>query len=63
MAATLEYGDWTIRPTDPVPPIPGWQKFAWTYAHKDYDGPEDGRCGCAESPDACKAEIDWREEA
>lgn len=57
-----EYRGYIIEPTDPVPPIPCWRQFAWSYAHKDYDGPEDNRCGHAESPEACMAEIDWRED-
>ncbi|MDP1873686.1 hypothetical protein [Phenylobacterium sp.] len=56
------YRDWIIHPTDPVPPILGWQRFAWTYTHKDYDGPEDNRCGCAESPEACRDAIDDMED-
>lgn len=60
----LLYRDFEIKRTDPVPPIPGWQAFAWTYCHIDYDGPEDSRIGYCASPDACKAEIDeWHEEA
>jgi hypothetical protein len=54
----INHGDWVIYPTDPVPPIPCWREFAWTYVHKDYDGPEDNRFGYAESPEACVAEID-----
>lgn len=57
----VRYRDYDIYPTDPVPPIPGWQQFAWTFAHKDYDGPEDGRCGHAPGLAECKAEIDERE--
>lgn len=59
----LLYRDFEIRKTDPVPPIPTWQSFAWTYCHIDYDGPEDSRIGCCASPEACKAEIDeWHED-
>lgn len=57
----LSYRGWEIYPTDPVPPIPGWQAHAWTFCHKDYDGPEDGRCGTAASVAECRSEIDERE--
>ena len=37
------------------PPIFGtW----YSYAHEDYDGPEDIRCGVAKSIEAAKAHID-----
>jgi hypothetical protein len=55
------HGKWLIYPTDPLPPIPTWREFAWSYTHDDYDGPEDGRHGYAASPEACIAEIDERE--
>jgi len=58
----LRYGKWRIEPTDPLPPISNWQKFAWSYVHDDYDGPEDNRCGYADSPMACIAEIEERED-
>lgn len=54
----LAYGDWYIYPNDPPPPIPGWQKFAWAFVHKDYDGPGDNRSGYAESEQACRETID-----
>jgi hypothetical protein len=57
-ASPVKRGNWLIYPTDPLPPIPSWRDHAWTYAHKDYDGPEDGRCGTAPSVDACKEAID-----
>jgi hypothetical protein len=44
------------------PPIPV-RTCDWQFAHEDYDGPEDNRCGHAESLEAAKAEIDfWHEE-
>ena len=59
----LLYRDFQLRRTDPVPPIPGWQAFAWSYCHIDYDGPEDGRCGHGASPEECKAAVDeWHED-
>lgn len=39
--------------------VPGPQ-FSWEYAHENYGGEGDGRCGLAASIDACKAEIDER---
>lgn len=30
----------------------------WQYAHEDYDGPEDNRCGLGSSIDDCKEQID-----
>jgi hypothetical protein len=36
--------------------------YGWTYAHEDYDGPEDGRCGQATTIEGCVAEIKEREE-
>lgn len=44
---------------------PRWREVAWTFAHADYDGAEDGcdrRCGTAESVEACKREIDELEQ-
>ena len=38
-------------------PIPD-RSFDWNYAHKDYDGPGDLRCGNAESLSAAMSEID-----
>ncbi len=44
------------------PPIPD-RRHDWAYAHRDYDGPPDPRCGRAASlEDACR-EIDELEEA
>lgn len=59
----IRHGDWLIYPTDPLPPIPQWRLFAWTFAHRDYDGEGDSRCGHAPSPADCIAEIDEREGA
>jgi hypothetical protein len=59
------YRGYVIEPADP-PPIPGWRNFVWSYAHENYDGAPDAndpRCGRAASLDACKAEIDWIEDA
>jgi hypothetical protein len=39
------------------PPIPS-RDHDWQFAHEDYDGPEDNRCGTAPSLEAAKAEID-----
>jgi hypothetical protein len=39
------------------PPIPV-RCCDWQFAHEDYDGPEDNRCGHAPSLEAAKAEID-----
>lgn len=32
----------------------------WEYVHKDYDGPEDNRCGHAGSIEEAKTDIDER---
>jgi hypothetical protein len=32
--------------------------YPYAYAHEDYDGPEDARCGTAKTIDDCKHEID-----
>ena len=37
------------------PPIP-MRNCDWQYAHQDYDGPEDHRCGCGPDPETC---LDW----
>jgi hypothetical protein len=43
------------------PPIP-WRGADWQFTHKDYDGPEDSRCGHAASyAEACAA-IDEMED-
>ena len=39
------------------PPIPT-RAHDWRWAHLDYDGPEDSRCGSGPSPEACQADID-----
>lgn len=39
------------------PPIPS-RKHDWQFAHKDYNGPRDNRCGTAPSLEAAKTEID-----
>ena len=51
----MRYRGYTIS-YDP-PPIP-CRKFDWTFCHKDYDGPEDNRCGVAANISECFAEID-----
>jgi hypothetical protein len=53
----FEYRGYTIQPTDPCPPIP-MRQFDWSYVHKDYDGPGDGRCGYAADPKACRDAVD-----
>jgi hypothetical protein len=30
----------------------------WAFAHPEYDGPEDWRCGTGTSPEHCRREID-----
>lgn len=30
----------------------------WIYAHEEYDGPEDPRCGACKTFEECKEEID-----
>lgn len=62
---TLTYRGYIIEPTDPVPPIPTWRQFAWSFVHPDFDGADDSRdprCGHAASPEDCKSEIDWIED-
>lgn len=39
------------------PPIPD-RNHDWQFAHEDYDGPEDRRCGTGCSVADCKAKID-----
>jgi hypothetical protein len=34
--------------------------YGWTFAHEDYDGPEDGRCGQCLKLEGCIAEINER---
>ena len=43
------------------PPIPS-RNCDWQFVHRDYDGPEDRRCGCAHTWDACLNEIDALED-
>lgn len=52
------YRGFIISKTDPVPPIPGWEEFKFSYVHKDYDGEGDPRHGHAQTVMACKQEID-----
>ena len=49
------YRDYII--TFELKPIPS-RAFDFDYAHKDYDGPEDRRCGNAESVAAAQRDID-----
>lgn len=53
------YGKWRIY-YDP-PPIPD-RSMDWHYVHEDYDGPGDSRHGHCASLEACKQEIDERED-
>jgi hypothetical protein len=50
-----EYRDYLIQYAPP--PIPD-RRHDWQFAHKDYDGPGDRRCGDGRSIDDCKAQID-----
>lgn len=66
---SIQYRDFIIK-HDP-PPI-GWRTMDWQWEHVDYDGAPvdsesnnggDKRCGCSESLEAAKADIDeWYEE-
>ena len=38
------------------PPIP-MRNCDWQFAHADYDGPEDPRCGCAPDAETCVKRI------
>jgi len=60
MSAAQTYRGYRIE-YDPKP-IPASCGVDWTYVHEDYDGPEDSRCGCAASADACREVIDWIED-
>jgi hypothetical protein len=60
MNAAQTYRGYRIE-CDPKP-IPASCGVDWTFVHVDYDGPEDSRCGCAASADACREEIDWIED-
>jgi hypothetical protein len=65
LVGEIRHGKWTIYPTDPLPPIPTWRQFAWSYVHEDYDGAEDAgdsRFGYAPTPEACIAEIENRDD-
>ena len=39
------------------PPIP-YRNLDWQFAHIEYDGPEDHRCGAGESEAECREFID-----
>lgn len=54
----ITYRDYTIERTSPVPPIPQWRDYQWTYTHKDYGGPGDRRNGMAPSVEECMRQID-----
>ena len=49
------YGDWTI--TYNPKPIPASCGVDWDFEHKDYDGPEDRRCGNGPSVVDCLEQI------
>lgn len=49
----LEYRGYTISRHEWMP---------YQYVHKDYDGPEDNRCGTEQSVVACFMEIDCAED-
>jgi excisionase family DNA binding protein len=51
----MNYRGYTI--THNPPPIP-MRNCDYQFAHNEYDGPEDRRCGAAPSLDYAKAEID-----
>ena len=55
----FKYKDWEI--TYCPKPIPS-RGNDWDAVHKDYDGPEDGRCFAGESVDALRERIDEMEE-
>jgi len=54
MSRTLYRNFWIEY--DP-PPIPD-RNHDWRWAHEDYDGPGDRRCGTSASLEAARAEID-----
>lgn len=60
-AEPIRYRDWEIFPNEPLPPTPNAEKLAWAFTHKDFDGPDDSRCGYAATIEACIEEIDERE--
>ena len=49
-----EYLDFYIQHSPPAIPL---RAMDWQYWHKDYDGPEDGRCGTAASEEDAKTLI------
>lgn len=56
----LWVGKWRIYATDPLPPIPTWKQFAFSYTHDDYDGAPDAgdsRHGYTPSVAGCIAAI------
>ena len=53
----MKYRNYTIKPTDPQPPIPD-RRHDWCYVHDDYDGPGDHRCGTAASAEDCRRAVD-----
>ena len=50
-----EYRDFVIQYTPPPVPHRGAD---WQFVHRDYDGPEDGRCGFASSLAEVRRQID-----
>ena len=52
----MKHRGYTITPTSGAAPA----GHAWSYAHEDYDGPEDPRHGYGASPQDCKDQIDDR---
>ena len=54
-----QYRNYTISYNPPPIPI---RTMDWEFSHKDYDGPEDNRCGHAGSLDEAMAEIDYLED-
>ena len=62
--SSAKYKGYWIKYDPPGIPIRHWD---WHYAHEDYDGPEDGRCGAAASLEDAKQKIDdlvmWDEDA
>jgi len=57
MPNTIKYRDHEIsRPRFNEP-------YDYEFVHKDYDGPDDGRCGNCDTIQECKEAIDdWHEE-
>jgi hypothetical protein len=49
----LEYRNYTIESEPP---------WGYAYAHKDYDGPEDERCGVGATVEECMMHIDDMED-